>query len=257
MALTVSHIPRDLSRLLPPWVSFRFRLLIDGEVTATKKWVAFYRGASQLNQVCLAVEALDGQFTRYERVLQQALTDQGSWMVVGCDETPPKKVRAAYLTISADGTYTFNITSGDGGATGDPGTLAARVRVEGAPVTGEVLVVEKPSSGQWRIAGYGEALGGDGVIAVRVTDGDCYAVGLDAWGLAFAPNLPVTIGQVIRPTLFVGWVYHITEAGVLPASEPVWWDESVEGPQQLGTARAVVARYHQPMAHGPLHIEGI
>lgn len=258
MALTsVTHMPLVLARVVPPRVDFRFRVLREGEVTAGGKRVLFFRNFAQVGQVCIAFATEDGEFTRYESILQQSLNDQGEWLVIGYDDAAPKKIRAAYLTITVAGTYTFNITSGDGGAAGDPGTLDARVRVDKAAVSREVLVVEKPSSGQWRVAGYGSVADGDGVIDVRVTDGDCYAIGLDDWGVAFAPNLPVSEGQVIRPTVFLGWTYRITQAGVLPAVEPDWWDESVIGPQLIGTARAEVSRYYQPIAHGPLPIEGV
>ncbi|MEP9321494.1 hypothetical protein ABKS89_30405 [Pseudomonas sp. LABIM340] len=256
MALTVTHIPLVLGQVVPPRVAFRFRVLREGEVSAGEKRVLFFRSFAQVGQVSIAFETVGGEFTRYESIQQQTLNDQGEWLVIGYDDTAPRKIRAAYLTIGAAGTYTFNITSGDGGASGDRAALSARVRVEGAAVAREVLVVEKPSSGQWRVAGYGPVNDGDGTIDVRVTDGDCYAIGLDEWGVDFAPSLPVTEGQVVRPSVFLGWVYRITQTGVLPAVEPEWWDDSLEGPQQLGTARAVVRRYYQPIAHGPLRIEG-
>ncbi|MDN6872950.1 hypothetical protein QO209_10880 [Pseudomonas citronellolis] len=246
-----------IARVQPPRVRFRFRILREGEVTAGQKYLAFYQNLNSQTFISLGFATDDGEYTQWESVRLSALTDQGDWMVIGYDDTAPKKIRAAYLSISADGTYTFNITAGDGGAAGDPAALEARVRVEGSAVSREVLVVERPSSGQWRVAGYGPVSGGDGAIEVRVTDGDCYAIGLDEWGVAFAPSLSVVEGQVIRPTVFLGWLYRITQAGVLPSVEPDWWDESVEGPQLLGTARAVVSRYYRPLAHGPLPVEEV
>lgn len=67
----------------------------------------------------------------------------------------------------------------------------------------------------------------------------------------------VAVGDVIRPSTFAGWLYRITEAGSLPASEPDWWDGNTAGPQDLGSARAEVVRYHRPLAHGPVPVETI
>ncbi|WP_131192585.1 hypothetical protein [Phytopseudomonas daroniae] len=167
-------------------------------------------------------------------------------------------MRSSYLTLTEGGTYTFNITTGEGGGgnVGTPATLTGIVRVDGVPADRQVVVIERPLDGEWRLAGFGPTPGGSGVVDVRVTDGAVYAVGLDDWGLVFTADLPVLAGQTIRPTNFAGWLYRITEGGTLPSAEPEWWAAVGENPSRLlGTARAIAVRYHQPLAHGPLPVE--
>ncbi|MGE6790897.1 hypothetical protein ACQKFS_02590 [Pseudomonas guineae] len=159
--------------------------------------------------------------------------------------------------MAESGTLTFNITNGEGGGNpGTPGVVQARVRIDGALASREVVLVEKPSDGQWRMAGYGPTSGGEGTIDVRVTDGSLYAIGLDDWGKVFTADLVVTAGQTIRPSQYGGWLYRITEPGTLPATEPQWWAaEGDNAPRLLGTARAIAVRYYQPLAHGPVPVE--
>lgn len=245
----------------PTMVQLRFRLLREGEVTTGVKFLRLYRSWETISslQMVFWAEAGSGEFTQTCSIELATLLAQGEWLACGVDDLAPRKTRAVYLSFSDSGTFTYNITSGDGaGNPGSPGVLAGRVRVDGLAADREVVVFERPSDGQWRLAGYGPTPGGDGAIDVRVVDGDVYAVALDTWGVGFQPNLVVTEGQTIRPTLMVGWVYRITEGGVLPATEPVWWPiDGDNASRPLGTARAVAVRYHQPLAHGPLHIEGI
>ncbi|WP_296276560.1 hypothetical protein [Pseudomonas sp. UBA7530] len=160
------------------------------------------------------------------------------------------------MTFSASGTYTYNITSGDGGQAGDPAQAEARVRVERMPASREVVLVERPFDGEWRIAGYGPTPGGSGEIDLRVVGGDVYALAVDDYGVQFVADLAVQVGQRIRPTQYTGWVYEITQAGQLPSVEPAWWAAVGENPSQpLGTARAVAHRYFQPIALGPGPVE--
>lgn len=243
----------------PPSVIARFRLLREGEVTSTVKFLRVFRSLDTLDQLALVfwAEEGDGQYTQFCRIDLATLLAQGEWIAVGVDDAPPHKVRMAYLSLAEGGTFTFNITSGVGG--GDPGTPAvvqARVRLEGQLASREVVLVEKPSDGQWRMAGFGPTPGGDGSIDVRVTDGCLYAIGLDDWGAVFTADLVVTVGQTIRPSQYTGWLYRITEAGTLPTAEPEWWAaEGDNAPRLLGTARAVAVRYYQPLAHGPVPVE--
>lgn len=115
------------------------------------------------------------------------------------------------------------------------------------------------ANGGWRVAGYGRSVAGEvTTLALKVTtSGTCFAIGLDDYGMPFVPSTEVLPGQRIRPTLFKGWLYRITQAGILPASEPTWWDGNRTGPQDLGTARAEVVRYYRPLAHGPITVETI
>lgn len=239
-----------------PKALLQFRMLRDGEATETAKRVLVYRGWSTVEQLCLAFEAQGAAPSLPQLVDLQVLIEQGEWLVVGLDDEPPRRTRAAYLTFNASGTYTFNITSGEGGQSGEPAQADARVRVERVPSSREVVLLERPPDGEWRVAGYGPTPGGVGDIDLRVVGGDVYAMAVDDYGVRFVADLAVQVGQRIRPTQYTGWVYEITEAGQLPAVEPAWWAAVGENPSQpLGTARAVARRYFQPIALGPGPVE--
>lgn len=241
----------------PPKINLRFRLLREGEVTATPKVLRIYRDWLTIGKLDLVFWAEDGEFTRALSVDLATLLNQGEWLSCGLDVAPPRKTRAVYLALVESGTYTYNITTGEGGGSvGSPATMVGLVRVDGISADREVVVVERPINGEWRLAGFGPTPGGSGVIDVRVTDGSIYAVGFDDWGTVFAADLAVTAGQTIRPSQFSGWLYRITEGGTLPSTEPEWWAAVGENPSRpLGTARAIAVRYHQPLAHGPLPVE--
>lgn len=254
-----SYLAKIPSYITQPKINLRFRLLREGEVTGTVKILRIYRSWGSISKLCMVFWAEEGagEFTQTCSVDKATLLAQGEWLACGIDDLAPRKTRAVYLSLTESGTYTFNITSGDGGGvTGDPATLPASVKVGGVPASREVVVIEKPSDGQWRLAGYGPTPGGAGSIDVRVTDGSLYAIGLDDWGTVFTADLVVTVDQTIRPSLFTGWLYRITEAGTLPAAEPEWWPaEGDNASRLLGTARAIAVRYYQPLAHGPLPVE--
>lgn len=248
------------SYVQPPKADIKFRLLREGEVTAGVKFLRFYRNIETSVDVALVFWAEEGagEFTQTCRVDIATLLAQGEWEVIGRDNSAPRRVRMAYLALSDSGTYTFNITSGEGGQAGDPAQASARVRVERIPASREVVLVERPIDGEWRIAGYGPTPGGAGEIDLRVVGGDVYALAVDDYGVAFVADLAVQVGQRIRPTQYSGWVYEITEAGQLPSAEPEWWAAVGENPSRpLGTARAVARRYFQPIAHGPVPVEVI
>ncbi len=245
----------------PPVVSLQFRLLRDGEVTETVKFLRLYRGFETLGQLALVfwAESGAGDFTQTCALDLATLLAQGEWLAMGIDDALPRRIRTVYLSLSESGLYTFNITMGEGGGQqGDPGQVSGLVRVERLPANREIVLVERPADGEWRLAGYGPTPGGSGDIDVRVVGGDVYAIGVDDYGVAFVPDLRVQVGQRIRPTHYAGWVYEITEAGQLPAAEPVWWAAQGENPSQpLGSARAIARRYFQPIAHGPVPVEVI
>lgn len=242
-----------------PRAGIGFRLLRDGVVTSGYKRVLMYRDWTSAHQLCQVFDASDGEFTAVRNLALATLLDQGEWLIAGVDDMPPRRTRAAYLSFSEMGIYTFNITSGEGGGQqGDPGRVAGLVRVERLPANREIVLVERPADGEWRLAGYGPTPGGSGDIDVRVVGGDVYAMAVDDYGVAFVPDLAVQVGQRIRPTQYAGWVYEITEAGQLPAVEPAWWAAQGENPSQpLGSARAIARRYFQPIAHGPVPVEVI
>ena len=242
--------------IAPPKVLLRFRLLRDGEPTADRKRLRIFRDWDSLGQLALVFEAELGEFTRAQPVDLATLLAQGEWLVTGIDPTEPRRTRAVYMAFSAGGTYTYNITSGEGGQVGEPAQVEASVRVERVPARREVVLLERPADGEWRLAGYGPTPGGAGEIDLRVLGGDVYALAVDDYGVAFVASLAVQVGQRIRPTQYSGWVYEITEAGQLPSAEPEWWAAVGENPSRpLGTARAVARRYFQPIAHGPVPVE--
>lgn len=242
--------------IAPPTALLRFRLLRDGEPTAGRKQLRIFRDWDSITQLALVFEAELGEFTRAVPVDLATLLAQGEWLVTGIDPAEPRRTRAVYMTFSASGTYTYNITSGDGGQQGDPAKASARVRVEGVPSSREVVMLERPADGDWRLAGYGPTPGGNGEIDLRVVGGDVFAVAVDDYGVTFVADLAVQVGQRIRPTQYSGWLYSITEPGTLPATEPQWWAaEGDNAPRLLGTARAIAVRYYQPLAHGPVPVE--
>lgn len=239
-----------------PRVMVGFRVLRDGEVTPGYKRLLMYRGWDSTDRLCQVFDTVDGEFSLGRSIDLAELLAQGEWLVAGIDDAPPRRTRALYMAFSESGIYTYNITSGEGGQQGNPAQLAGLVRVERMPANREIVLVERPADGEWRLAGYGPTPDGSGVIDVRVVGGDVYALGLDDYGVAFVPDLAVQVGQRIRPTQYAGWVYEITEAGQLPPVEPVWWAAQGENPSQpVGTARAVARRYFQPIAHGPVPVE--
>ncbi|WP_339514437.1 hypothetical protein [Pseudomonas sp. RL_15y_Pfl2_60] len=154
----------------------------------------------------------------------------------------------------------FNISEGSGEA--PVATVPARVdvaaAVDGVSAVREALIVEKMDDGQWRVAGYGatSGVGLSGLDLEVTTSGTVYAIGLDDYGQTFVPGGAAAVGDRVRPTVFTGWLYQITEAGNLPSSEPEWWTAEGDNPSRLlGTARAIAVRYYRPLAHGPVTVE--
>ncbi|WP_134677522.1 hypothetical protein [Ectopseudomonas khazarica] len=156
----------------------------------------------------------------------------------------------------------FNLTENDGG--NQVPTVDARLKaaatVESVWAARETVIVERMADGQWRVAGYGRTLDdGLGSIDLKVTaSGTVYAIALDDFGVTFVSGLTVAVGDRVRPSAFVGWVYEVTEPGELPEAEPEWWPAIGENPSRpLGTARAIAVRYFRPLAHGPVPVERI
>lgn len=245
-----------------PKAELSFVLRRDGELATGKRVLRLYRSWGTISQCCMVFEDEGGGTGMATQVFTVPLADllaQDQWVAVGVDDNPPRKSRAIYLSIADSGTYSFNITQGEGGSVGgDPATVAARVRVDGLDAAREVVAIERPADGLWRVAGQGATVDGQLAMELQVTGGQVFAVALDDWGVQYQPNLDVPAGQTIRPTTYAGWLYRITEAGTLPATEPEWWPiDGDNAPRQLGTARAVAVRYYRPLAHGPVPVEMI
>lgn len=219
-----------------------------GEQTEPSKLVRMFNETLQL--VALFVTSYSASYT----FLASAVDKR--WIMLATDETPPSRAAARYPTITEDVVLEFDLNDGTG-SVGEPAALDAQVRVEGVPASREVVAVERQSDGVWRVAGSGTTdTAGAVTLDLRVgATGMIYAVCPDSWGVAFQALREVVPGDVIRPTVFRGWLYLVTQVGQLPATEPEWWDETLGGSQPLGTARAEVRRYFQPQAHGPLPFE--
>lgn len=247
---TSPMIPLDLGIALRTLTA---RFTRDGEQTGTFKY-GLLLGANR--ELFAVLPAFDGRTAT--TFVVASVVDNGDWLLLAFDPTAPRRVEASYAVITQDVTLTVDFTEGQAGG-GLPAALSARVQLDLAPAAREVLAVEARPDGTWTVAGYGLTdAQGEVELDLRVTgSGRVYALAVDDWGLLFQPGLAVAVGQVVRPTSFRGWLYRITQAGTLPATEPTWWDSSQPGPQDLGTARAEAVRYYQPLAHGPLPVEMI
>lgn len=177
-------------------------------------------------------------------------------MLYDFDTQPYAAVRA--LDITQDLVLNIDLndgTGGDGGVPTDPASINAVVRVDKLPAVREIVMIEKTSTGEWRMAG-SQVLQESGELEMQITGGQVFAIGLDDYGRPFQSGLTLEVGQAIRPGNFQGWLYRCTEQGALPENEPDWWPEQGENPPRLvGNARLQAVRYYQPIAHGPIHYE--
>lgn len=239
-----------------PTALLQFRLLRDGEVTAGEKELRLYVDWSDMDVPALIF--VGDELTRAQRIALATLQSI-EWIAIARDDLPPRRARATYLNLSAGGIYTFDITSGSGGGGGgQPARLAAMALVEKLPASREVVALERVVDGSWRVAGSGITdSSGLADLDLRVTpSGRVYALSVDDFGAPFQANLPVSVGQRIRPSVFGGWLYEITEPGVLPPTEPEWWPAQGDNASRpLGTARAIAVRYYRPLAFGPQPVE--
>lgn len=219
----------------------------EGEQTASVKVCRLLR----LDMTLLAVFVTD--YSDSQTFLASAV--DGERLFFSFDYAPPTRASARVVVLSEDAAVSIDLNDGSGGGSaGQPASLAARVRVDGVDAAREVLAVERQVDGAWRIAG--SLRTAEGELDLRVTGGEVYALAIDDYGYVYQPNLDVAVGDTIRPTLYAGWLYRITEAGTLPATEPEWWPiDGDNAPRPLGTARAVAVRYYRPLAHGPVPVE--
>lgn len=240
----------------PPLQAISLQALREGVQTPGRKLARLFRGLDDLQSALVAV------FELYADAVTQhfaAESLRGQFLVRLVDETPPMLGLMRWPLIDAESTQLlYNLSEGTGGGSiGVPAALAASVRVDHQPEQRTVIAIEQQPDGKWRLAGDGQTdAAGGAVLELSVTPSSrVYTLCLDEWGVLYEPNLLVDVGDTIRPSTFAGWLYRVTEAGMLPASEPTWWDDSFTGSQQLGTARAEVVRYYQPLAHGPIPVE--
>lgn len=229
------------------------RLTRDGEQTGAPKVALLLNRALQISAVFV------GSYSITQRFAASAV-DAG-WLVLALDETPAARAGARYVLIDSDITIAIDLNDGSGGGGGGmAAALGAMVRVDGLPAAREVVALDRAVDGVWRVAGSGVTDAGGAVqLDLQVTpSGRVYAVAPDDYGTPFQAGLGVVVGQRIRPSVYAGWLYQVTEAGELPASEPLWWAaEGDNASRPLGTARAIAVRYYRPLAHGPIPVEVI
>lgn len=251
MALVMTPVP-----VIPLTVNVALRqvsimLTRDGQQTANPK-LAMLMSPAGLTVGAVLV-ARNGVSVSQKFV---ASAIDGEWLLTVLDTAAPKRAASRYPAISQDVTFNIDLNDGSGSGGGSPADLVAVVKVDGLPADRQVVAVEQLPSGEWRVAGYDSTAGGEVAIDLRVAGGgQVYVMALDNWGTQYQPNLNVGVKALVRPTVFMGWLYRVTQAGQLPAIEPTWWDDSIQGPQPLGTARAEVVRYYAPQGRGPIPVE--
>jgi len=226
------------------------RLTREGEQTLTPKVARLL----DRNDMSLAAVFSPGDGYSVAQVFPTTAID-GEWILLAMDETPPRRASAQYPTISEDVIITMDLNDGSGGgSSGQPAAIAARVRVDGVDAARELVAMEQQADGTWRVAGNLNTA--DGELDLRVVGQSVYVIAMDDYGVPFQSQLSVTVGKRIRPSVYVGWLYQITEPGVLPEAEPQWWAaEGDNAARLLGTARAIAVRYYRPLAHGPIPVE--
>lgn len=226
----------------------------DGAVTSGTKVVRLFKDPS--SQTPVAVFFLKNGAAVSQRFLASAL--QGDWVAMAIDDAAPRLGGIKFINVNQDLSISFDLSEGSGSNPGSPGTVAALVKVSGQPASRRLVAVELATDGFWRLVGEGASEAqGSAELDVKVThSSQVFVMAVDNWGFPFQGSLAVAVDDVVRPSFFTGWLYRITEAGTLPATEPEWWPaEGDNASRLLGTARAIAVRYYQPLAHGPLPVE--
>lgn len=239
------------------WMPVRFRVLVDGQETDTVKTIRLVAGVRVSERGTLLVttaRAQSPQINLYDRTWLQRET----WLVIVEDlSAEPPIYKGTLLPVTEAGTYTINIWTGAGGSVGgDDAQLSAVLRVDGVSAARDMVALERTTEGEWRVAGFGRSAEGEGQLDLKVLGGQIFGVAVDDYGVAFLSGLAVSVGQRIRPTVFRGWLYVVTQAGQLPLNEPAWWPmEGDNAPRLVGSARLQAVRYYRPLAHGPVPVE--
>ncbi len=190
---------------------------------------------------------------------QSFLADEfeGDWFLQVIDEARPVLGIIRSIRVKEDLKLQYELNDQNTAPEGVPVEYSSSVSVETLPVIRPIVFVEYLPEGRWRIAGASESSEkGAEPVSINVhSNALVYALSMDEWGVLFQGGLAVKVGDLIRPSVFNGYNYRITQAGTLPVNEPNWWRTDVREPQMIGTARAEAVRYYQPLAHGPLPME--
>ncbi|KMQ75307.1 discoidin domain-containing protein [Marinobacter subterrani] len=80
---------------------------------------------------------------------------------------------------------------------------------------------------------------------------EVFVVAFDDYGLDFAPDLNVAVGDRVHPTTPNGYVWECTSSGTLPTDEPTWIVDT-ETSQIYGTSSMIAKPFYRPMVHGPV-----
>lgn len=144
-------------------------------------------------------------------------------------------------------------------------------------ISGKVTIDEQPASRELKAYSYNETphqingqevilsqslgqsqsetLSGNYEIDLLPDYGDeVFVVAFDDQGKIYESDLVVSIGEKIRPTNPIGYVFEITQAGTLPSTEPAW-DVQAETAVVYGTAEALAVPFYRPVVHGPVYPE--
>jgi len=235
--------------IAPPLRTITINATRDGQQTSDYKEAVLW--ASLYERAALVVFPFKNGLTASRTFVTAAVDGKKALLLYDYDAQPYGTVRTTNIT--ADIVLNIDLNDGSGGgASGVPASADAVVRVDKLPASREIVAIEKTTTGEWRMAGNRALQSGE--LEMEVTGGAVYTVGLDDYGIQYQAGLTVTEGQRIRPSVMLGWLYKITEAGQLPATEPEWWQAQGENaPRPLGTARAQAVRYYRPQALGPIN----
>lgn len=235
-----------------------FQVTRNDEQTPDVKYIRMY--ADQSAGQLLALFKL---WNGYEDTQYFSQAVDGTRFVQCIDPTEPRLGSLRWPTINGDITIRFALADeAGGGGGGDKATVDAVVRVDSLAAERDVVVIQRQADGVFNVAGYATTeVDGEAAIELKVLPGSqLYALAIDDFGKAWVANLQVAVGDVVRPTVFSGWLYRCQVAGTLPATEPTWWgitDEVNNLPREIGTAQLVAFRYYRPLAHGPFTAERV
>lgn len=119
------------------------------------------------------------------------------------------------------------------------------------------IVVNQHLNGNITQVGAGQSRSGDGGFIIGLYTASATNLVATSWqqfGGVFETSKLVIVGEVVRPSIANGFVYHVLNNGSLGAVEPNWptqADEQITSGSV--TLKAVV--YFQPVAHAPLTAE--
>ena len=82
-------------------------------------------------------------------------------------------------------------------------------------------------------------------------EGAVILVAMDEYGEVWQASTAYSVGDVIRPASFEGYVYYCVVAGTSDSIEPTWGFD-INNHQSVGTAQFRAKPYSRPLAHAPI-----